>query len=240
MKSIATFILVIIGMTFTQAQREKKIKGDGNIVSLERKIGDFGGIAVGSFYQVALVDGEESTVTLKGEANLLEYIETEVKSGTLIIKAKKNVQLRPSRGETIYVTIPVDKIDAIRLSGSGKVVGKKTFEASNFKIHTSGSKNADLRVNAKNVIIITSGSSNITLGGTSESLEITSSGSSNLSAYEFTTDTAEISSSGSSNIRITVNESIDSRSSGSSNTKYRGNPDVIHSKSSGSSRVSKQ
>ena len=150
MKTITTFILAITCLTLTHAQRGKKIQGNGNVVTLERQIGNYDGIAVGSFFQVALVDGDEGTITLKGEDNLLEYIETEVRGGTLTIKSRDNMQLRPSSGATIFVTIPVDKIDAIRLSGSGKVVGKKTLEANDFKVHTSGSKNADLTIKAKN------------------------------------------------------------------------------------------
>lgn len=239
MKTITTFILAITCITLTYSQRGEKIKGNGNVVTIKRQTGNYEGIAVGGFYEVELVDGEEGTITLRGEDNILEYIETEVRGGTLTIKSRDNVQLRPSSGEIIFVTIPVDKIDAIRLSGSGKVVGKKTFEANNFKIHTSGSKNAALTVNAKSLKVISSGSSNITLSGTTERLDVTSSGSSNLRAFELTTDTADIASSGSSNIRISVNDKIDVKSSGSSYIKYRGNPEKVHSKSSGSSKLSK-
>ncbi len=240
MKTITTIILTIACIANTQAQRVKKIKGNGNIVTIERQVGNYEGITVGGFYEVTLVEGAEGNITLTAEDNILEYIETEVRGNTLTIKSKNNMQLKPSLGKKVFITIPVEKINAIRLSGSGKVSATLTLESSNFKVHTSGSRNAVLNIKAKRITVISSGSSAITLDGSAESLDITASGSSNLRAFELISDTAEIRSSGSSNIRIAVNSQIDSRSSGSSNIKYRGNPKKVHSKSSGSSKVSKE
>jgi hypothetical protein len=114
------------------------------------------------------------------------------------------------------------------------------LKADNFKVHTSGSRNATLSINANIIKVISSGSSNIKLDGKAEQVNITSSGSSNLRAHELTTGIAEITSSGSSNIHISVIDKIDVRSSGSSNVKYRGNPEKVYSKASGSSKLSKE
>jgi len=240
MKKTVTLVLFSLIATSIFAQRGKKIKGNGNVVTIERNTGDYDAVRIGGFFEVELIDGREGTVTLRGEDNILEFIETEVRGGTLTIKSKENMQLRPSSGAKVFVTVPVDEIDALRLSGSGKVTGKKTFKTANFEVHTSGSKNTSLTIDADAIKVISSGSSNITLSGITEKMTVTSSGSSNLRAFELTTDSAAISSSGSSNIRISVNDIIDVKSSGSSNIKYRGNPEKVYSKSSGSSKMSKE
>ena len=240
MKILLAFFAIIICTSVTHAQRGKKIKGNGNVVTVERQVGSYEAITVGGFYEVTLVKGAEGKITMTAEDNILEYIETEVRGSTLTIKSKDNMQLKPSLGEKVSITIPIKEIDAIRLSGSGKVSSSVTLESDNFKVHTSGSRNAELSIIANRITIISSGSSNITLGGSAKSLDITASGSSNLRAFELMSDTADIRSSGSSNIRIAVKDRIDLRSSGSSNIKYRGNPEKVHSKSSGSSNVSKE
>jgi hypothetical protein len=240
MKKQIVLVLLFAVFATVNAQRGKKIKGNGNVVSIERQTSDYDGLRVGGFYQVELVEGTEGKITLSGEENILEYIETEVSGNTLIIKSKNNMQLKPSLGKKVFVTVPVKEIDAIRLSGSGKITSSVALKSNSFKVHTSGSRNATLNIEAKRVTVISSGSSNITLEGSTESLDITSSGSSNLNAFELASETADIVSSGSSNIRIAVSRKIDSRSSGSSNIKYRGNPEKLQSKSSGSSKVVKE
>lgn len=239
MKKLATVILTVVCLTATYAQRNKKIKGNGNVVTIERTTSDYNALRVGGFYKVELVEGSEGKITLKGEDNILEYVETEVIGGTLTIKSKKNMNLKPSLGKGVYIIVPIEKIDAIRLSGAGKVFSSKTLQANNFKVHTSGSRNADLKIDATSVTVISSGSSNIVLSGTAERVNITSSGSSNLRAYELNTDRVDVRSSGSSNVQVTVNEVIEARASGSSKVRYKGKPEKVQSKASGSGKVSK-
>ena len=52
-----------------------------------------------------LVKGNEGTVKIEGEENLMEYIVTEVKNRTLKVKVEKGVNLKTTRRLT--VTVPV-------------------------------------------------------------------------------------------------------------------------------------
>lgn len=239
MKKLA-LILIILTVTAANAQRNKKIKGNGNEVTIERSTQEYSGIAVGGFFEVELIEGKEGTITLKGEDNILEHIKTEVINGTLTIKKRKNLNLRPSFRYRVFITVPVESIDAIRSSGAGKLYSSKTLKAVHLKIRSSGSRNLDLIIKATSVTTIVSGSCNIKLSGSTEKLNATSSGSSNLNGYEFAVDMVEATSSGSSNIRVTANESINARASGSSNVKYKGNPEKVNVKTSGSANISKK
>ncbi len=238
MKKATTLALTLLLVTGCDAQ--KRIKGNGNFVTIERTTNDYDGISVSGFYEVELVDGQEGNLTLKGEDNILDYIKTEVKGNTLNIKSRDNTNLSPSRGEGVFITIPVDEIDKIRLSGSGKFVGKKILKTDDLDIQISGSRNIDLGIDANHVSVMTSGSSNIQLKGTTETLKVRSSGSSNVKANDLETDEATFELSGSSDVETTVNESLTSRVSGSANIRYRGNPKKLDSKISGSGRVSKE
>ncbi len=157
---------------------QKRIKGNGNVVTIERTTGDYKGISVSGFYDVELVDGKEGKLTLNGEENILDYIETEVKSGTLRIKSIDNKTLIPSSSKGVFITIPIDEIDAIRLSGSGKFTGTKILKTDNLDIQISGARNIDLTIDATEVSVMTSGSSNIRLKGITEDLKVRSSGTS--------------------------------------------------------------
>lgn len=237
MKKATTLALAIVFITMCNAQ--KRIKGNGNIVTVERSTEDYDGISAGGFYDISLIDGEEGQLVLTGEDNILDYIETEVKGGTLVIKSKDNKNLIPSQGKTVSIIIPVDEIDRIRLSGSGNFIGKKTLKTDDLDLQVSGAKNIDLSVEAADISLATSGSSNIRLAGNGEELKIRSSGSSNVKAYGLEVDEAHLELSGSSDVELTVNESLISRVSGSGNIRYRGNPEKVRSQISGSGAVSK-
>lgn len=238
MKKATTITLAILCLTASCAQ--KKIKGSGNVVTIERTTSDYDGVSVSGFYNVELVEGTEGKLTLKGEDNILDNIETEVRGGTLRIKSIDNMNLVPSRNESVFITIPVDEIDKIRLSGSGNFVGKKTLKMNGLDIQVSGSRNIDLTLEADNVSVQTSGSSNIQLNGRTEEIKVQSSGSSNVKAFDLEADEATFELSGSSDVEITVNESLVSRVSGSGHIRYHGNPEKVDSNISGSGRVSKE
>lgn len=240
MKKVKTLALAIATLSVAASCAQKRIKGSGNVVTIERTTNNYDGISVSGFYEVELVNGQEGNLTLKGEDNILNNIETEVKGGTLHIKSMDNTNLIPSRGEEVFITIPVDEIDKIRLSGSGHFVGKKTLKTNDLDIQVSGSRNIDLTVETDQVSVQTSGSSNIQLKGNTDELKVQSSGSSNVKAFNLETDEATFELSGSSDVEITVNESLTSRVSGSGNIRYRGNPEKVDSKISGSGRVSKE
>ncbi|MFK5974516.1 MAG: head GIN domain-containing protein [Flavobacteriaceae bacterium] len=237
MKNRTTLVLALLCMAAISAQRIKKIEGNGNVVTLTINTQEYSGISVGGPFDVALVSGKEGNITIKGEENILEYIETEVTNGTLTIKKRNNLNIRMSRNARVLITIPVESINAIRLSGSGKLSSTKTLKSDHFKILASGSRYLELALEVESLSVRTSGSSNIKLMGNAKNLDVRSSGSSNFKTYELEVDNASFVMSGSSNCEITVNESLDAKLSGSSNVKYRGNPSKLHSKASGSARV---
>jgi hypothetical protein len=192
------------------------------------------------WFDVELVSGNEGELTLKGESNLLEYIKTEVKNGKLVIKVAKGVNLRPSNWKSgIYVTVPVESINAVSLSGSGDLVGKTTIRTNNFSAAMSGSGDVSLVVEADEVDASLSGSGDINLSGSTTDFTVSVSGSGDIKAYDLEADFVRATVSGSADIRVTANQSIDARVSGSGDIHYRGNPKKIKSKASGSGDITK-
>lgn len=239
-KQLAIVVTAILCVTVAHAQWGKKIKGNGNVISIERQTGTYSGISIDGFYEIELVEGPEGKLDLRGEENILENIETEVKGNMLIVKRKNNLNLIPSKDKDVFITIPVDKIDKIRLSGSGKFTGKKELKADDLDIRVSGSRNIDLTIDVENISVAISGSSNIKLKGMTNRIKVRSSGSSNIQAYDLVADSADFELSGSSNVEVTVNETLSSRVSGSGHIRYHGNPQQINNQISGSGSVSKK
>ncbi len=240
MKKIITLSLVFLLTMSCSAQWGKKIKGNGNMVTIDRSVGDYDAIALSGWFDLDLVDGQEGKITLEGESNLLEYIRTEVKDGKLVIKVKKGINLKPSSwNEGIRITVPVESVSSIALSGSGDIVGKTTIKADNFKTAMSGSGDITLTVEANNVKASMSGSGDITLIGKADNFDVNISGSGDIKAYELEADNVDATVSGSADIKVTAHKMLKARVSGSGDIQYRGNPTKVDTKTSGSGDISK-
>ena len=242
MNRILTLGIALCMVAVTNAQWGKKIKGNGNVITMERSTDDYDAIAVSGWFDVTLVDGKEGKLSIEGEENLLEYIKTEVKDGKLVVKVKKGYNLQPSSWKKeggINVTIPVESVSEVSLSGSGDIVGKNTISTSEFTTNMSGSGDITLDLECKTVTASMSGSGDINLSGTTEVFEVQISGSGDIRAYELIADNVDARISGSADIKVTANEMLTARVSGSGDIHYRGNPKKIDSKSSGSGDITK-
>jgi hypothetical protein len=223
------------------AQWGKKIKGNGKVVTIERTTEDYESIAVSGWFDVELVKGAEGAITMKGEENLLEYIITEVKNGKLVVKPEKGVNLQSSswKSGTISITIPVEEINAVSMSGSGDLVGKTILKGSDFKTSMSGSGDLSIELEVMDLNVNVSGSGDMDLKGSTNNLEVQISGSGDVHAYGLNANNVSAIVSGSANIEVTANTSLKARVSGSGDISYRGNPAKIDSKTSGSGDISK-
>lgn len=238
---IFTTLVLALGMVVTvQAQWGKKIKGNGKVVTIERSTSDYDEVAVSGWFDVYLVNGNEGNITIKGEENLLEYLITEVKDDKLVIKPKKGYYLSPSSWKSggIEVTVPVENIRDVSLSGSGDIMGKTKLKADIFKTSMSGSGDITLEIEANDLEVSMSGSGDINLKGAAEDLNVSISGSGDVKAYELDAENVDASVSGSADIKISVSQYLKARVSGSGDIYYKGNP-RIESKTSGSGDVTK-
>ncbi|MCE2612564.1 DUF2807 domain-containing protein [Flavobacteriaceae bacterium D16] len=240
MKNVFGLILITLFTLSCNAQWGKKIKGNGEVVTVERSVGDYEAIAVAGWFDVNIVSGREGEISLKGEENLLEYIKTEVKNGKLTIKVKKGYNLQSSNWKDgILVTVPVESINSISLSGSGDIVGKDVLRADEFSASMSGSGDIELAVEADVMKAVISGSGDIELSGKARDFDVTVSGSGDVEAFDLAADHVNANVSGSANIKVNANKSIIARVSGSGDILYKGDPEKVDSKASGSGDINK-
>ena len=90
-KQLKTILVIpfLLAMTLSFGQNwGKGEKGNGDTTTVTRNVGDYEGIKCAGFMDFKLVQGNEGKITLEGESNLLEFIVTEVKNGSLTIKVK--------------------------------------------------------------------------------------------------------------------------------------------------------
>jgi len=237
MKTTTSFITILLLTCFTLTAQET-IKGNGNEVTTTRSVGDFNKIAVSGHFKIKLEKGKEGNITIKGESNIIEKLETTVDGGVLKVKFKKGLNFRANK--TIYLTITYQNIESVSLSGSGEVACNDLINAKDLGLRLSGSGNFNLNVVTTNLNASISGSGNMNLTGETTNFTCGISGSGNMNAKKLTAKVANAKISGSGNVKVNAVNELNAKTSGSGNIIYSGNPTIIKANSSGSGSVQKK
>lgn len=239
--AIILLCLVLFGSTNMNAQwwGSKKVNGNGNMVTDARKTSSYDKIALVGSMDVRIVEGKEGNLKVAAESNLQEYILTEVKDGVLKISVEKDISLNPSRNMGITVTVPVEDIEGLSVTGSGDVSNAGVLKSDELKISVTGSGDIMLNVAANELSGAITGSGDIKLSGNTEEFSCKVTGSGDFMAYNLKAKNVEAGVSGSGDIQVSASESLKARVSGSGDITYRGNPEKQDFKTSGSGAISK-
>lgn len=231
-----TFVFAI---TFSHAQfwGNQTIKGNGNVTTVNRTTSDYDGIRCAGSLDFKLVEGTEGKITISGESNLLEYVVTEVKNGSLIVKIEDGKNLKQSNNKTILITIPYKDIESVSLSGSGDVWNDGTIKATDFSASVAGSGDVILNVNSTNTNASVSGSGDLTLNGKTTNLKASVAGSGDFHGFKFDSINVNASVAGSGDIEVNCSGELKARVAGSGDIDYRGKPTKEDTKVVGSGSI---
>lgn len=238
-KLLLAFAFIFTTTLSAQNWWKKTIKGNGNVTTITRSTGDYDAVRCAGFMDFELVKGKEGNINIEGEENLLDYIITEVKNEQLIVKVEKGVNLKTSWKKGIKITIPVEDIDKVSLSGSGDVSNIGKLKTDDLKVELSGSGDMNLSVDTNTLSSALTGSGDIKIVGDTNVLETKITGSGDFHGFELNADNTEAYVTGSGDIKVVSNNMLKARVTGSGDITYRGNPDKKDTKVTGSGSIGK-
>ncbi len=226
-RNLTIIILALLVSSAGSAQDRQKRDVDG-----------FTALSFGAAGELFLKQGNNFSVELEGDKDLLEVIETEVKNGRLVIR-KTNWRIMRNEKVTVYITMP--EIDGLSVSGSGKLEANGPVNAGDIDISVSGSGKVllnDLKVEGIECSI--SGSGDIRIKGfAKDPAEVSISGSGSFNGEEFRMEELEVHISGSGSCRCWVEGDLEASVSGSGNIYYKGDAQRVDARISGSGKVRK-
>ena len=194
----------------------RSIKGSGDLITEERDVGSFKRIESSGAADIFVTVGEELSVKVTLDDNLIDLIETKVRGKTLKIESRENYRSR--HGCRIEIT--VRELERVYLRGSGDIlVERLETEFFEFKLSGSGSLVAE---------------------GATDELEVHLSGSGDIDTRDLIAREAYVSLSGSGEIKIHAEESFDGSLSGSGDIAIYGNPPDFSKSVSGSGSIRKK
>lgn len=197
-------------------------QGSGNVTNETRNVSAFNQINSNGDMEVIVTQGNNNSVVVQGDSNLIPNIATNVNNNQLTIT--NNNPTSSSRSVKVYITV-VD-LNAIQNSGSGSISGNNlTPKNLNLFITGSGSINLENLV-TDSLKVVNSGSGLLTLTGNVKNQDVTVSGSGQYNAKDLQSNngTMEIDGSGSATVNV-VNQ-LKIIINGSGQVSYLGNPNI--------------
>ena len=193
LRLIITLALIIVtGFVYSQT------KGNGNVIKEVRNTGNFTSIKLTCSADIYISQGSTS-VMVKTDENIQEFIETTVENGVLIIDVKGR-GFRSIRTLEVHITVP--QLESIRNSGSGDIKIEGAFNANDLYVGISGSGDLDADFDVNNLELKVSGSGDSDISGVKGSLKVSISGSGDLEAEDLKLEDCYVKNYGSGDLEL--------------------------------------
>lgn len=209
------------------------ITGNGNPASQERFVSTFNQVKSYGDFRVYITNGEETSVVVRADENLLHYIETYVSGETLVIDIDGFHSVKAVVPMEIHIVTP--ELRKITQSGAG-LFQTDYFESESFEVVLSGSGKVQTAFDTPEAEVTISGSGKIDLSGYAKNARLLISGSGKVDGTDLQVDNCRTITSGSGDMYISVSDYLSARISGSGNVYYEGNP-TVETNISGSGNV---
>ncbi|RCH55600.1 DUF2807 domain-containing protein [Mucilaginibacter hurinus] len=234
MKSIIKIILaavIIAGSGLTVSANESAYQTE------ERQVSGFTGVEAGGSFDVYIKQGSTESVKIDAPADVMEYIITEVRNGTLKIHTKtKSGRVFSNKKVIVYVS--AKQLNNVGVSGSGNIFFQDGIRSNTLNLAVSGSGSITGKVEAQTLEGRISGSGNMKLTGSATTSNVSVSGSGNYNGVGLKTETTSARVSGSGNVKVNAGVKVDASVSGSGSVRYTGGAKEVSKSKSGSGSIS--
>lgn len=206
------------------------VAGSGKIVTEARQVSGFTRVVVAGAGDAVLVQGAEEGVVVEADDNLMEYVRTEVRDGTLYLDTRapgRPVSLRPTK--SIRFTVALKSLDGITVSGAGDVTAE-AISTARLDITISGA--GDISIDAlktQALAVAVSGAGDVELAGEAGVQSVAISGAGDYSAGDLRSATAAVAISGAGDATVWATDALEARVSGMGTVSYYGEPTVTRS-----------
>lgn len=220
------------------------VTGSGKMVTKSFDVQDFDQIRLSTSGVLYIEQGDEFSMSVETDDNILPLLNVEVEQGVLAIRTEPAATLL--QRETLIYRVTLPELSATDLSGSAEV-RVEDFTAESLRINLSGSGDVTfMKLDVKSLATRISGSGKVTveditaetilteinnsgeirLAGTADSHEIRVSGSGDVFAEDLNVSGAQVTVNGSGDVTLWVLDSMDVIISSSGNVQFYGSPKV--------------
>jgi len=203
MKTLNLFLLFAL-VCVTATSCSKKIVGSGVVAQEERNMNNsVDELDISSVIEVTVVQGDEASIVVTADDNILEEIVTRVDGDRLVIDLEGN-NYRDITAEVLITMPDLERVDHAGVS----------------EINISGFEDLD------RLSFDYSGVGNIIIDGSADKLTLDYSGVGNFKGFDFEVKSLEVDFSGVGDVEITANDLIKGDLDGVGDLEYKGYPEI--------------
>ncbi len=219
----ATIGLTIV-MLLASACGMMPVFGSRNLISETRAVSGYDKVVVSGGGTLEIIQDGSKSVTIQTDDNMMQYVTSEVRGGTLYLGMHTNGQsVSPS---ALNISLHVKEMSGINTSGSWEV-SSAAISGQDLAIGISGSGKVQMSgLSLTSLAVTSSGSGNVSLAGTTGSQSIDISGSGKYAAGDLSSQSANVTISGSGTVTLWTTGTLTVHVSGSGNVSYYGTPQV--------------
>ena len=216
----------------------KRVKGNGTIKTEDRSVSGFKEVDASGVSTVFVSQGDQPSVKIECDENLLPYVEVIQEGDKIYIREKNDFNLRPSVNINVYVTSPV--YDRIAASGACDIIGRtKISNPDNLELHVSGSGDIKMEVDAPGLKARLSGSGDVELKGHTKDVDLELTGAASAKCYDLLAENTKVDISGAGDAEVFASVRLDASVSGAGSVSYKGNASSVNQHVSGAGSVNK-
>lgn len=207
---------LVIGLAGCIISNPGGVKGSGIAKTEKRSVASFDSLDVNYVGAIAVRSQGQESLTISGDDNIIPFITTEVKNGTLYIRGTKGYS--PQQKLQIIVSTP----DVRRFVFDG--VGEANL---------SNIKNERLE-------IVVSGVGSLSASGETKEVDITLSGVGSVDAKNLRAVNAKVNSTAIGAVDLYATRQLDIKASGLGEINYYGNPKIVNKQAEGIGKINQR
>jgi len=204
------------------------VQGNGTIRKQAYQVPHFSGVALAVPGKLELRIGNQESVTIEADENLLPLIVAEVKDGTLrIAPAKKNLRLNSSHLKAVVTARAIDKLI---VGGSGSIEADP-LRGSRIELVLGGSGSINVKgIESESLAVVVGGSGELQVGGgNARTLSVSIGGSGDVDLARVRASSVNVNIGGSGTATVWARDSLNMTGAGSGDVNYYGDPAVSRS-----------
>ncbi len=222
-----TPVLILLTALMLSACQFNTTRGSGRVITEKRQVSGFNAVSFSGMGDITLSQGDQESLTIEAEDNIMPTILTEVRGGTLYIsedQSTRHTWIQPTR--PVRFNLAVKNIHSFDLSGAGSIQSAN-LKADTLSINVSGAGNIKLdHIEVSELTSGISGAGNVDIAGTASRQNIHLSGMGNYRTGSLQVRSASVEISGAGNATLWVKDSLTANISGAGSIDYYGNPQV--------------
>jgi hypothetical protein len=210
------------------------VAGSGRLTTRTVDLSGVTSVVAEANFVVHLGTGRSAQAAITMDDNLTDRVATTVTGGQLRLGIKPGMSVRNA---TLSADVTVAQLDRLVTVGASRVMLDPALTSPALQLNIAGTSAITGPVTVGQVQATVSGAGTLALSGTVQQLSFSAAGASQLPLAELTVRYLDARLSGASHATVTVTDTVAVQAAGASVLRYRGNPSVTRSQTSGMSSI---